>query len=186
MSKRFLAILLIGGIVWLGCAKKKSEEQLLAEARKFEVQEDFENATKVYEELISRFPNSPHADENLQKLGLIYLNQKEQYEKAIAAYERLLEKYPQSSSQPQALFMIGYIYANHLKDFDKAKQYYNMFLEKYPEHELLTSVQWELEHLGKDISEIDIFAGSKDAQEKTDGTTAAAKETKKSGSGTKR
>jgi hypothetical protein len=60
--------------------------------------------------------------------------------------------------------MIGYIYANHVKDFDKAKEAYNSFIEKYPEHELVTSVKWEIDHLGKDISEIDIFVSSKDGQ----------------------
>jgi hypothetical protein len=68
--------------------------------------------------------------------------------------------------------MIGYIYANHLKDFEKARNHYNQFLEKYPQHELTTSVQWEIDHLGKDISEIDIFANSKDGQQPADGAPA--------------
>ena len=173
------AFFLMSVILAAGCAKKMSEEQLFAEAQKFEAKEDIDGALKAYEELSDRFPQSPHADSVLQKLGMIYLNKKEEFGKAVAAYERLVEKFPQSKYQAQSLFMIGYIYANHVKDFDKAKSYYNQFLEKYPQHELTTSVQWELDHLGKDISDIDIFANSKEEQKPADGTPA--KKTGKAG-----
>jgi tetratricopeptide (TPR) repeat protein len=178
MIKKLLpSIVLIGGIVWYSCAKKMTEEQLFAEAQKFEAQEDVENALKIYEELSDRFPKSPHADSVLQKLGMIYLNHDEQFDKAVAAYERLLKNHPQSRYRVQSLFMIGYIYANHIKDLDKAREAYNAFLKKYPQHELVTSVQWELENLGKDISDIDIFANSKDGQKTTETTTAPAEGT---------
>jgi len=173
IRKIFLPALLIGLSVAFGCAKKMSEEQLFAEAQKFEAAENVDGALKIYEELSARFPSSAHADSVLQKLGMIYLNKKEQYEKAVGAYQRLVDKFPQSKYQPQSLFMIGYIYANHVKDFDKAKTYYNKFVEKYPEHELTASVQWELQHLGKDIGDIDIFANSKDGQEKAAGAAAS-------------
>jgi len=132
---------------------------------------EHELTAKVYEELIERFPNSPHADSVLQKLGMIYLNKKAQFDKAVATYERLVEKFPQSKYQPQSMFMIGYIYANHIKNFDKAKTYYDQFIAQYPEHELTASVQWELQHLGKDISEINIFDGAPNAEGKTNGAT---------------
>jgi tetratricopeptide (TPR) repeat protein len=111
---------------------------------------------------------------------MIYLNKKEQFDKAVATYERIVEKFPQSKYQAQSLFMVGYIYANHIKNFDKAKEHYGKFLEKYPEHELTASVQWEMQNLGKDISEIDILADSKDGENKTDGTASPATETAKS------
>jgi outer membrane protein assembly factor BamD (BamD/ComL family) len=170
--KLLLSVLALSGFLATGCAKKMTEEQLFAEAQKFEVKEDIDGALKVYEELSDRFPHSPHADSVLQKLGMIYLNKKEEFGKAVAAYERLVEKFPQSKYQAQSLFMIGYIYANHIKDFDKAKNHYNQFLEKYPKHELTTSVQWELDHLGKDISEIDIFTNSQEGQQPANGTPA--------------
>jgi tetratricopeptide (TPR) repeat protein len=179
--KWFLTIALIAGIVGTGCSKKKAQEQLLAEAQQYEAQEDVENALNVYEELSHRFPQSPHADSILQKLGMIYLNHKEQYQRAIDAYERLIKKYPESKYQAQSLFMVGYIYANHLKDYEHAKESYNKFLDKYPQHELVTSVKWELEHLGKDISDIDIFADSKEEQETKSSTDTPAEATAKSG-----
>jgi outer membrane protein assembly factor BamD (BamD/ComL family) len=172
IRKLLLAAFLMSVILAVGCSKRMSEEQLFAEAQKFEAKEDIDGALKAYEELSDRFPQSPHADSVLQKLGMIYLNKKEEFGKAVAAYERLVEKFPQSKYQAQSLFMIGYIYANHIKDFDKAKSYYSRFLEKYPQHELTTSVQWELEHLGKDISEIDIFTNSQEGQQPANGTPA--------------
>jgi outer membrane protein assembly factor BamD (BamD/ComL family) len=177
MTKKLLwsAFLLVVAVA--GCSKKMSEEQLFAEAQKFEAKEDVDGALKIYEELNDRFPASAHADSVLQKLGMFYLNKKGQFEKAIAAYERIVDKFPQSKYQPQALFMIGYIYANHLKNFEQAKIYYDKFIEKYPEHELTASVQWELQHLGKDISEVNIFDNTANNEDKTDG---AAQKTAKS------
>jgi TolA-binding protein len=185
MKKWFSLAVLMSLVAAIGCSRKMSEEQLFAEAQKFEAQEDIDGALKIYEELSVRFPDSPHADSVLQKLGMIYLNKKEQFEKAAATYERIVEKFPQSRHQAQSLFMIGYIYANHLKNFDKAKEYYNKFLATYPEHELTASVEWELRNLGKDISEIDIFANSKDGENQGDGTTSPASETAKSPKPTK-
>jgi len=171
MVKQLLAAVCILFFIGSGCAKKMSEEQLFAQAQQFEAKEDIDGALKVYEELNERFPNSPHADSVLQKLGMIYLNKKAQFDKAVATYERLVEKFPQSKYQPQSMFMIGYIYANHIKNFDKARTYYDQFITKYPEHELTASVQWELQHLGKDISEINIFDGAQNTEGKTNGAT---------------
>ncbi len=177
MVKRLWTPVLLFFLIGIGCSKKMSEEQLFAEAQQFEAKEDMDGALKIYEELSGRFPNSPHADSVLQKLGMIYLNKKAQFDKAVATYERLVEKFPQSKYQPQSLFMIGYIYANHIKNFDKAKTYYDQFIAKYPEHELTASVQWELEHLGKDISDINIFDGSQNTDGKTGGAASPASQT---------
>ncbi len=46
--------------------------------------------------------------------------------------------------------------------FDKAKKAYEEFLKEYPDHELAPSVKWELEHLGQDISQIDLKLGEEE------------------------
>ncbi len=51
--------------------------------------------------------------------------------------------------------MVGYLYANHLKNKDQAKAAYQTFIRDYPEHELVKDAQWELDHLGKDVNEIE-------------------------------
>ena len=79
----------------------------------------------------------------------------------------LIEKYPDSKYAVQSLFMIGFIYANNIKDLEKAKEYYSKFIEKHPDSELVTSVQWELDHLGEDINEIDFLKQDEGTEEST-------------------
>jgi len=74
---------------------------------------------------------------------------------AIKSYEELAQKYPKSSYAPKCQFMTGYLYANHLKDVDKAKAAYQGFIKNFPEDNLVKDAQWELDHLGKDVNDID-------------------------------
>ena len=43
-----------------------------------------------------------------------------------------------------------------MKDVEVLLNYKN-FLDRFPDHELAPSVQFELDHLGKDINEIDVL-----------------------------
>ena len=70
-------------------------------------------------------------------------------EKAESYYEELIRIHPDSEYSPGALFMIGYVNANELKNYEKAKRIYFEFLEKYPNNELVSSVNFELENIGK-------------------------------------
>lgn len=74
---------------------------------------------------------------------------------AIQAYQEIVQRYPKSPQAPQCQFMIGYLYANHMKNMDEAKLAYQTFIRNYPEHELVKDAQWELDHLGKDVNEIE-------------------------------
>jgi hypothetical protein len=85
--------------------------------------------------------------------------------------------------------MSAFIYANDLKDLEKARARYASFLEAFPQHELVPSVQWELEHLGQDISQIDLFSKAANQQDQqplvrangaTKGQAAKGQVTKKS------
>ncbi len=148
-------------VALIGNAESLPEDQLQAEIQKHETHEQFNEALVLYNASLSRFPNAANRDETLQKVGLIYLNNQEQYQRAIDSYRRLLQEYPDSKHAAQAQFMVGYIYANHLKDFDQARTAYTTFKQKYPQHELMPSVDWELEHLGKDLGDLDFIANAK-------------------------
>ncbi len=74
---------------------------------------------------------------------------------AIKAYEELVLKHPKSTYAPKCQFMIGYLYANHMKDVDKAKAAYQSFIKNFPEDNLVKDAQWELDHLGQDVNQID-------------------------------
>lgn len=82
-----------------------------------------------------------------------YLNNGRYYE-SIALYEEFLERFPKSNFAPKSLFMSGFIYANNLGDYENARKCYELFLERYPNHELSTSVRWEIENLGTDVNEL--------------------------------
>jgi len=74
---------------------------------------------------------------------------------AISAYQEIVKRFPKSPQAAQCQFMVGYLYANHLKDLNLAKDAYQTFLRNYPEDALVKDAQWELDHLGKDVNEID-------------------------------
>ncbi len=156
-------------VALINSAASLPQDQLQAEIEKYETHEQFGEALVLYHALLARFPDYGQRDEVLQKIGLISLNNQEQYQRAIDAYQRLLQEYPESKHAAQAQFMIGYIYANHLKNLDQARLAYTTFKQKYPQHELTPSVDWELEHLGKDISELDFIANAKNTPPASDG-----------------
>ena len=143
-----------------GCGEKMTEDQLRANASDYESREQWKEAADMYSRLVKAYPKSSRADETLYRLGVLYANNLKDYQKSVEAYKQLINKYPKSNYIIQSSFMIGYRYANDIKDLDKAKKYYQEFLKKWPTHELASSVQWELEHLGKDISELDLPLGT--------------------------
>jgi TolA-binding protein len=77
------------------------------------------------------------------------------FQGAIASYQEIVKRYPRSPQAPQCQFMVGYLYANHLKNTDLAREAYQTFIRNYPDHELVKDAQWELDHLGKDVNEIE-------------------------------
>ncbi|MBC7188344.1 MAG: tetratricopeptide repeat protein [Calditrichaeota bacterium] len=163
-----LAISLLMVVLLFGCGPRQTAEQLYSQGESFELKGSqldeqgkaaeslnmYKEAAKSYEKLIASYPKAEKSPEALYRLGTLYFNNLKDAEKSIDAYRRLIEKYPTCQWVPQSLFMIGYRYANDVKDLDKAREAYNRFLEQYPDHELALSVKWELENLGKDLSEI--------------------------------
>lgn len=158
------AILIL--LLTFACGKKMTEEQLYAQVLDLQEKQQWEDVVKTYENLVKTYPNSERADEHLYNLGMAYAHNVKKFHKAIETWESLIEKHPTSRLITNTKFMIGYCYANDIKDLDKARESYQKFLDEYPEHELVESVKWELEHLGQDISEIDLQLG-----DETDNTT---------------
>jgi TolA-binding protein len=143
----------------IGCSGSLTEEQMLEKAIKLEEKEKWKDTADMYEKMVKKFPESEKAAEHLYKLGVIYANNLGDLYKSINSYSRLIKRYPESNYTVQATFMMGYRYANDIKDLRRAKRVYTHFIEKYPDHELTPSVKWELKHLGKDISEIELELG---------------------------
>jgi len=163
-----LMIIFLIQILVVGCGQKKTKEQLYAEAKRLEREEQYKEAIEVYEQLVNDYPQAGLADSVLFSIGQIYSNNLAQFENSIQTHQRLVKDYPDSKMGGQSLFMIGYHYANDIKDLEKAKEYYMKFLESYPDNELCSSVQWELDNLGKDVNEIDFLKSDLNEQSKSD------------------
>lgn len=143
-------------------AETLEQESLLTELKSYEAREDLESMQLLYNIFLQRFPQYPQRDDILQKLAWSYHNRKE-FQRSVSTYQLLLEQLPQSSHAAQSQFMVGYIYANEIKDLDRARQAYTAFQQKYPQHDLSDDVAFELEHLGKDINDLDFLSKSSEA-----------------------
>ena len=154
-----VASLFVVALLWTSCGQKMTEEQLNAQALSYQEKQQWDELAETYEKLVKAYPESPKADEHLYNLGMVYANNIKEYDKAIDTWRRLLEEYPDSRLVTNTKFMIGYCYANDIQDLDQAREEYQKFLDEYPNHELAPSVKWELNHLGEDISDIDLQLG---------------------------
>lgn len=148
--------LIVMMIMTVACGEKLTEEQLLAKVQEYQDSQQWDKVTETYNALLKNYPNSKKAPEYTYNLGMVYSNNLQEYDKAIDTWERLLKKYPESHLVTNTKFMIGYCYANNIQDMEKARIEYQDFLEKHPDHELAPSVKWELDHLGQDISDIEL------------------------------
>ena len=144
-------------IFLISCGQKKTKEQLYAEAKRYERDEQFDEAIKTFEKLVADYPEATNVDSVLFWIGQIQSNSLTDFNSSVKTHARLVEECPESNLAAQSLFMIGYHYANNIGDLDSAKVYYQKFIDKFPENELVNSVKWELEHLGQDINEIDFL-----------------------------
>ena len=157
----FLGVFFVAGLLVNGCGKKMTEQQYYDLAVEYEQNEDFSKASETYLTIYKRFPSGKHGSESLVKDAFFQAHQLGEFERAIKTNKRLKRTFTDSKYIKQSSFMIGYIYANDIKDYDKEKEIYQEFMEKYPDHELVSSVKWELENLGKDINEIDFITEEK-------------------------
>lgn len=159
MNRIASLILFVASLMFLilSCGPKKTKEQLLAEADQYKNEENFKEAIITYQQFVHDYPQANGADSILFQIGQIYSNNLTDFPSSIEAHKQLVEKYPKSKIRAQSLFMIGYHYANNVTDLEKAREFYELFLDKYPDHELSSSVKWELDHLGQDINEIDFL-----------------------------
>lgn len=110
--------------------------------------------------LLSCGESKPPAADLLQKGEAYYKDRK--LVEALDNFKQYAEYYPDSSQAPRCAFMIGFIYANDFQDTLKARQAYQAFLKDYPQADpgLRMSAEWELKHLGQDISNLDFLAPS--------------------------
>jgi outer membrane protein assembly factor BamD (BamD/ComL family) len=87
-------------------AEIESEEKLFEMAAKAEAANRFDEAIRLYDTIIDKYPDSPRVDKALFMSGYInyeYLNNKDE---AMVNFQRVLDEYPNSDLTDDADFMI--------------------------------------------------------------------------------
>lgn len=156
--KFVLIVFLVFGLI--SCQRNK-EEDLYKTALEDLKNGNTKSAINNLEKLIEINPLSDFAPDAYFTLAGLYqsmegdsLQMVENYRKALGFYQQLIDNFPNHPKTPEALFMSGFICAEYLKDYNQASIFYKKFLKAYPDHELVTSVQAELDNLGKSPEEI--------------------------------
>jgi TolA-binding protein len=99
-------------------------------------------------------PKVPPADQLMQQAETYYKDRK--LVEALDQFRLFVSHYPKDEQAARCSFMVGFIYANDFKDTLRARESYEAFLKDYPaaDEGLRQSAQWELEHLGQDVSNL--------------------------------
>ena len=149
--------ILIGLLRLYSCDMSSSPEKLFSKANVERSQNNFKKAAKILRNLV----NSDADEEILVKSNLllaeIFYHDLKDFNQAIQEYDNFCKAFPDHKNAASSLFMQGFIYHNSLSDLQMAEKLYLKFLDEYPNHELVLSVRWELDNLGKNIDEIPFF-----------------------------
>lgn len=93
-------------------------------------QNKFDDAFKLLNELVDKFPNHTLVDDVLYLKGRIYLNQRN-FEKAVQYFEKVVQDFPEDIRADNALFFLGEIYQGPLNDQGKAMAFYEKLFSDY-------------------------------------------------------
>jgi TolA-binding protein len=149
---RTVGIILLAAML-VGCTPK-TDEELFTEAVESQKASEPDDAIELYQELLERYPGSLRAPEAMYAIGSVHQDLKKDFPKAIASYRALVARYPDHATSPNAAFLVGFIFHNELKQLDSARAAYESFIAAYPQSPLVSSAQFEIEHLGVDPAQI--------------------------------
>lgn len=76
------------------------------------------------------------------------------YTASVQLLERFQRDYSSHPMAEKALFLQGFTYSEYIKDYKKAELAYKAFIERYPNSDLVPSIQFELQNLGKSPEEL--------------------------------
>jgi len=161
MKIKSVLLFIVASFIFFNCSDKKSASELYNDGEKFSGEQNYSEAAKSFEELLTEFPDDTLAPITTAKIASMYQNKLvpniaeiESFRKAAELFKSIYQKFPDSEQSPTGLFMAGFVEANELNDFDSATKTYNLFIEIYPDHELVVSAKEELENMGLTPEEI--------------------------------
>jgi len=157
-----------------GCAQHKTPNQLWDEGMAQTKEEHYDQAEETFKEILDKesIPDTLRAKTNFT-LADLYLNHFKRYDDAEQKYRMIVEKYPATKWGAKSQFMIGYMYANYVNNYEKAKKEYRRFIDLYPTDQLVSAVDFEMNHLGKSLDDLDFLPSadsSNGAETATTGT----------------
>lgn len=155
---------LLVGLLALSCGGAKTADELWQYAQDTADNRQFASAIKALNQLIDKFPDSPMVPRAQFQIADLYLNGTGEMDRAVEAFAVTAEQYPDMEYGLKSLFMMGFVQSNYLQDYENARLSYEKFLERYPDDELIASVKFELENLGKGVDEIESLRGVIDGQ----------------------
>lgn len=126
--------LLILTVFMFGCTetKKKTESELLDNAKAKYDEKNYDESVGIYREFIKEYPKSDKAVFAYNQIAGIQIDAQKNHLEGIKTYKELAEKFPATKEAKQALFMVAFIYDETLKDKTNAITAYETFLQKYP------------------------------------------------------
>ena len=162
MKKTLLLINLI--FLILTACHSKSDKQYFDSAIEKAKAKNFTEAVKEFDILANEFPHSNYTCQGLLEAGKIYhsvlitaptkADTLKSFSIAISYYKRILKDFSDKPEAESALFMMGFIQANEINQIDSARISYLSFLKKYPASPMISSVNLELNYLGKTPDQI--------------------------------
>jgi len=109
----------------------KSEEELYSLGKQALDKDNFQGARKIFQELISQYPQSRTVDNAQFWLGETYYREK-LYEQAILEYQTVIEKYPNGNKTRAALLKQGFAFFN-IGDKANSRLILQELVNKYPD-----------------------------------------------------
>lgn len=159
---KWLSLSLVFTLI-VSCGVKQSTDELWRTAERNIQERNYKAAVKSLRKLVKAYPDDVLAARAQFRIGDIYMNSTNDIARSLKEFERTIANYPDTEEAVKALFMIGFVNANFLNDYEVARKAYGDFIEMYPNHELVHSVKFELENLGKAIDDLDVLKGMTDA-----------------------
>jgi len=92
----------------------------------------WDEAIEVWQEITTKYSQSPLAEKSMLASGEIYSRQIRDLQKAIQTYEEFVNQYPRSQLIKQVRLQIGKLYFTN-GDTEKAKQIFEQIISDYPQ-----------------------------------------------------
>jgi tol-pal system protein YbgF len=126
----------------------ETADALYAEAERRLQATQWQDARRLYEAFVNRYPTDARAARAQFNIGEAYAGEK-RYANAIGAYTKVVDNFPKSDVVPDAMYKNGLAF-HALKYCSDAKVYFQELLKRYPKTNWKTEANEELKKLGKD------------------------------------